>query len=499
MAGTIVMRLSLPLLLLSTLIAITAAVDNCPTNCKCESEPQQGDRRLKISCRWENIPAFTRPFAQFPFNATKSLHVSCSGERPSAFSSDLFSDFVHLWHLRIEGCAAPTVPTGTFNRLPSLRTLHLSRLAPRDVPLALGDNLFVGLNRVEKLTVTDSHVQSLPSRLFCPLQSLQLLNLSRNWLAEAALGYNKDDCAPGVDLVMLDLSRNRINVLRRSDLKALGMVRVVSLAENRLETIDNGVFDDAINVQELDLQRNKLREIRHLPAKLLGLNLAQNQLTIVPKALAAQQHLVSLNLSANRIDSNTPFLLNSRQLEHLDLSNNAFQKVPSGLIQNATNLLSLRLDNNQIDALDDSAFARLTNLDQLTARGNKVVKLSKDTLVGLDNLTKLDLSANAISEIANEAFNQLLKLLELDLSSNTLLEVPFATRKLYSLTRLDLSDNKIAKTYKFLFNKLPFLRRLDISRNKLQKVSLLSPGCRVVEIYRSSLSLSLSLCDARRR
>lgn len=97
--------------------------------------------------------------------------------------------------------------------------------------------------------------------------------------------------------------------------------------------------------------------LKHLPS-LRGLNLANNRLTRVPKALRNMRFLRDLKLSGNRMALNDDELAQLKTMKHLkslDLSNNPLQQAPD--ISRMPGLRMLALSNTQVDNWPSGLFA----------------------------------------------------------------------------------------------------------------------------------------------
>lgn len=166
--------------------------------------------------------------------------------------------------------------------------------------------------------------------------------------------------------MILDLSGNVIESISADHLAAYPSLRQLFLVGNGLSEIDDDAFKPLKGLQHLDFEDNELTGIVLLPETLLHLNLARNKLANIPGPVANLNKLVFANFSRNRIDSNTPFSLQSESLETIDLSYNNFDTVPLKIIQSSySSIQSLHLSNNQIAVLQPSQFQNLTKLSKV--------------------------------------------------------------------------------------------------------------------------------------
>ena len=109
-------------------------------------------------------------------------------------------------------------------------------------------------------------------------------------------------------LVLLDLSRNKVKNISETSLLDLFNLKYLKLGQNQLIKIENRTFLNLIKLIELDLSNNHLMNLDQSLLKsspfLLKLNLSSNKLKFLDKELFWNlKELVSLDLSYNSIKS----------------------------------------------------------------------------------------------------------------------------------------------------------------------------------------------------
>lgn len=141
-------------------------------------------------------------------------------------------------------------------------------------------------------------------------------------------------------------------------------LHLIDLSKNGLEYIAPGVFRYLVSLEDVSLYDNKLHVMEHFDdfenlfetlTKLLKINMAQNDLTVIPEGLFDKNiNLESIDLSYNKLSSVNPSFTNLNKLRSLNLRNNRI------LSSNAdfsvvTNYLQARFL-----ALDDKFYFDLT-------------------------------------------------------------------------------------------------------------------------------------------
>uniref|UniRef100_A0A183BLG4 TIR domain-containing protein n=1 Tax=Globodera pallida TaxID=36090 RepID=A0A183BLG4_GLOPA len=281
----------------------------CPQGCDCVPD-NVNIELLAVSCRWPKM----RSFGQFPRGGTKSLSIFCTagtrtngdgdgderGEEESANEAP-FDGFNELQVLRITGCSRVrwlhSHPSQLFGSVPRLRHLHLSQMPSLR---QLNAQFFAGLHTLEQFTLVATGLEQFPPDALCSMQALQVLNVSSNALPSAALSMSPSNCQLG-QLIVADLSSNRIGRIRRSDLGPFPALRNLALANNALEEIDFESFDQVQLLQLLDLSKNRLISLPRLPPNTLNIDLSNNYFTQIPASVRELLELNEVNLRFNKM------------------------------------------------------------------------------------------------------------------------------------------------------------------------------------------------------
>ncbi|KAI9081608.1 hypothetical protein K1719_036494 [Acacia pycnantha] len=212
-----------------------------------------------------------------------------------------------------------------------------------------------------------------------------------------------------------------------------------------------------------------------LPSKLQVLNLQENFLHDIPKALQNMTSLRSLDLSYNNLDSVPLWLGEFPFLTHLNLAWNQLTSSFPIAIQNISTLNFLDLSSNNLTYAVPVWFIKrvehvnLTNNKFFTlessCRSNSKIN-SKNILER--NLQALDLSHNELKDVA-DSLGQLKNLEHLNLASNLLYgPIPLSFRNLMKLQELILEDNHFNGTIPTFLGRFSSLRELHLSDNHLK-------------------------------
>ncbi len=122
-----------------------------------------------------------------------SLRLSCSEVFyfESTLRSDHFGSLHGLRDLEIEACKLRSLPPRSFVGLTGLASLVITTNNNNDdggnslvTSLDIDYEAFVGLERVERLSLARNNIGRVPANLLCPLVSLDELDLSHNQLTD---------------------------------------------------------------------------------------------------------------------------------------------------------------------------------------------------------------------------------------------------------------------------------------------------------------------------
>uniref|UniRef100_A0A224X852 Putative insulin-like growth factor-binding protein complex acid labile subunit n=1 Tax=Panstrongylus lignarius TaxID=156445 RepID=A0A224X852_9HEMI len=262
-------------------------------------------------------------------NATKLKTLILSGNTiPSADLTAVLSPLTNLQRLSMKNCSLTSLPANTFNKFTNLEELDLSMNPLNDAFI----HLLNPLERLEHLDMSYSDLEYISNNTFSKMTSLKTLTLSGNSLKKLESGVFQN----------------------------LTNLRVLKLSNCGLTGLNETVFQEKsiyAPLEELYLSGNPLiiaKKGSFLPTQLnhlKTLDLSSCNITYIPpNALHSFGNIVNLNLYGNQLTSDDEhsleFLDNLPLLEKLDMSQNQLKWITPLLFRNNLNLKWLKLDDN---------------------------------------------------------------------------------------------------------------------------------------------------------
>ncbi|KAI0224172.1 hypothetical protein LSAT2_024812, partial [Lamellibrachia satsuma] len=225
------------------------------------------------------------------------------------------------------------------------------------------------LGRMMNLTISRCNTRLVELKDAAPF--LVNLDLSRNAL-------NSLSCTTGLaELGMLDLQRNNIAHIGRTDFSQNTRLNTILLNSNRITDVESGTFDHIVELQEVDLSNNSLetiggqlfRDLKYLTK----VRLTANKIKHIDMNAFVNVHLHLLDLSHNDITTvlNSAFVTTS--VISLNLSNCQIGNIPFGFLSSLKQqLITLDMSNNDIASLPSNAFVHLSHLQVIYLSGNRL-------------------------------------------------------------------------------------------------------------------------------
>ncbi|KAG5676868.1 hypothetical protein PVAND_006675 [Polypedilum vanderplanki] len=254
----------------------------------------------------------------------------------------------------------------------------------------LENNVFVNL-KLHNVQLSSCKLKQIEDNAFMGQSDhLKNLNLQDNLLEQApirALSHLRK-------LNLLDLSKNKINVIPNDAFKSLTNLATLKLMDNNV-TLERYAFRGLENcLKNLNLKGTKQKRIpdavRGLKT-LAFLDLSQNGIRELPgfggiKTFEGLDSLTALNLERNLIQSlgETSFQGARKTLSSLSLLNNLLSEFPVGAIHSLKELRVLDIGFNLLTSLPETAFRGNPSVTLLALDGNPLPTVSIEAFAHLN-------------------------------------------------------------------------------------------------------------------
>lgn len=216
--------------------------------------------------------------------------------------------------------------------------------------------------------------------------------------------------------------------------------------------IPSQIIDTFENLEYLELTIGLERlPLTRIPGKLKHLNLSDNRITSVDiDAFHNADQLEQINLQYNRIGTlaDSGAFAGPNNLKHLILYHNKLTILKRDMFKTAQNLLSLDVASNEIFSIEDGTFD-LPHIKEILMSENKLKTLSDRIFQGAPSVQNIDLQKNSLEHIG-KAFETTTHLHQLQLSEN------------HNLNDLNVMD---------LTSKLPELISLSVDATGIRSLS----------------------------
>ncbi|XP_026064060.1 leucine-rich repeat-containing protein 4B-like [Carassius auratus] len=242
------------------------AASTCPTLCSCSNQAS------RVICTKRNLEEVPDSIS----NNTRYLNLQENSIQ--VIKSDTFKHLRHLEILQLSKNQIRQIEVGAFNGLPNLNTLELFDNRLTLVP----SQAFEYLSKLRELWLRNNPIETLPGYAFHRVPSLRRLDLGElkklDYISDAAfvglinLRYlNLGMCGlkdiPNltslVRLEELELSGNRLEIIRPGSFQGLESLRKLWLMHSQMSVIERNAFDDLKNLEELNLSHNSLHSLPH--------------------------------------------------------------------------------------------------------------------------------------------------------------------------------------------------------------------------------------------
>ncbi|XP_078088551.1 toll-like receptor 7 [Mustelus asterias] len=344
----------------------------------------------------------------------------------------------------------------SFSKLQNLTKIELSRNTPPGKNMAIAEDSFSALTKLQELYLDENHLLLVPKKL---PSSLQLLSLNGNKI----LNITKENLPNLSSIETLHLSQNCYHQ------------RPCNMANH----IGDGAFSSSNKLKILTLDLNNLTSVpRNLPETLSSLYLRKNRIqTINQEDFHHLSDLEFLDLTGNCPRCyNAPYPCEPCPGNNsIHIHPYAFQKLPK--------LQTLILSSNCLRKIQSSWFQNFTSLKVLHLELNFLVGeiATGDFLNYLPRLEELDLSFNykitsyADQIVLSRNFIKLVSLRQLRIEGYVFKELKSQDLaplyRLSNLTVLNLATNFIKQVDLTIFKHLPSLKVINLSENRISPAS----------------------------
>ncbi|XP_013390226.1 uncharacterized protein LOC106158698 [Lingula anatina] len=284
-----------------------------------------------------------------------------------------------------------------------------------------------------------------------------------------------------------DLSNNHLEFLPEN-LFINEELTMLNLRHNVLK--ERPIEDDIYTIGWLD----DLPRFRHLRS----LNLADNNLGVIPTSIYLIKTLVELNVASNKLEDIPSQISNLCNLQALHIHNNHLTSLPEEMVT-LKKLFILVLAFNKFPVIPNTVAmmtnVRMTEVENLIMAGNYVERLSGELLDKLKYVKKVDLRMNRLTLPPSETtkFHLLEQLTHLDIRDNKVADLDI--RSVRTLEYLNCERNKMTTLqvngaslknlfaahndihYLYITPKPEWLVTLDVSHNKLKALPEWLPDC----------------------
>ncbi|XP_057310522.1 leucine-rich repeat-containing protein 15-like [Hydractinia symbiolongicarpus] len=271
------------------------------------------------------------------------------------------------------------------------------------------EDAFVDLVSLNTFDLSKNQLKVLHSTIFTNFSKIKTLDLSKNMLNKVSTEiFNNtrefiNELTPGVfnrlnRLTYLNFRNNYIKRFNGDEFAGLSQITSLDSANNLLDTLPEGLFDNTINLNYLDLGGNKFKVISNFSklSKLLKLDLKLNQiLGISPAAFKEMKVLKYLDLSQNRLKHVGNLLLENKNLEKLYLAGNELEDI--SLKETKKKLLEILFRGSRLYHISQDLFPN--TLKVLDLFENFITSVSVNTFDNMVGLNKILLANNSIKSL----------------------------------------------------------------------------------------------------
>lgn len=265
---------------------------------------------------------------------------------------------------------------------------------------------------------------SLPMKIFDRFVNLKVLEIISSHLTRLDQGIfinllNLEELSLNCKLLihLPEIPPNVADLKVHCSLLELGIfesnnLKSICLNYNKLISVSEHTFKNAKNLKQLHLSNNKLDIVDFNDLGAEIIDLSDNNITKF--SLMNTLNLKWLDLSNNKLYLINSQMLNVKTLTHINLSGNYIRYIESHLFENA---IFLDVSNNMLSSLNFIS----DQIKYLYAQNNRINDISN--LYNKSDLIELDLSNNNITGLYQHEFSTLYDLQKLLLDNNIIMYI----------------------------------------------------------------------------
>nr|ANG08893.1 toll family protein LongTollA [Parhyale hawaiensis] len=284
------------------------------------------------------------------------------------------------------------IPPAAFSSCVNLHTLDLSHNKLN----VIGEKAFQGVSVLSFLALDNNAILSVHSAAFTNLTGLRDLNLNGNKLSEipeatSSLRY----------LNSLDLGQNLVQSLHNMPVRGLQFLYGLRLAENKIAgNISKNTFHDLPSLKVLNLAKNSIEHIEEgafeTNSKLHAVRLDGNLLTSMNGLFENLPNLKWLNVSANKLEVFDYYFIPSNLL-WLSLHNNKIYELSNSFGRHDLHLEILDVSKNELKHISSINIPDSVNM--VFMNDNNITTVEPFTFFKKVNLSRVDLFSNELSTL----------------------------------------------------------------------------------------------------
>ncbi len=353
----------------------------------------------------------------------------------------------------------------------------------------LKNGSFAGFTALEHLDLSDCGIKEVQRTALFDLTSLKTLLMHNNGLRVLHFDVFRDLRS----IQDINFYYNGIKQLPRCNLSTLDLI---DLGENKIERIEQGVFDGATALRDISLWSCRLKSWPHMgnaahSVKKISFS-ASGEMTDAPyNATSEYYSLQEAHIFGNKFTRLPCLVGSSMTLRTLEAYDNQIETIDAQCLDNFAALTYLSLDNNyplnnfprvRLPSLrtlymsdgDLTSFPDLTHCPEarvIHMRSHRISSLNASFLSNMQYLRDLELHHNLLTEFPDfRALPDGNTLEKLDLRDNLIPTIPperYST--LTGLKVLVLADNRLDRVPSILNVSNGTLWHLDLSRNNIHR------------------------------